>query len=389
MYSNAIESDELFVPNEKLEIEEWVGDIQPMLTQPTKNSFIRVKYHWSENPDRDLAWYEEQKKELNFDRRKINQELDLLFVGGSNCIFDDETLRKFIPINRQSQIDVANQVKIDLYDNINNQDYYLVGVDTASSIKGAFNAIEIFSYKDFSQVAEANVRLGSLYKYGEVVDSLFRWLYQQVGQRIILCIENNSIGKTIVEHLLYHVRDFNYMPFIYKDLKKKDMPGMNVDTSEYEYGINTNSRTKELMVSLLYDYVKDQPQCLKSQDFIAQMSTIQRTNRGTISSTSFSDMFMAASFCAYVRKMTVLEILPLLNFSNDQIQQNFFNSIKTAAEMMNTKLLISDSQKPGSFLDNMVIRSVQEDNMITQEAHNKKDGIFGDDWRVYMPIMNE
>jgi len=40
-----------------------------------------------------------------------------------------------------------------------------------------------------------NVRLGSLVKYGEVIDDLFKWLYKIVGQRILLGIENNSIGK--------------------------------------------------------------------------------------------------------------------------------------------------------------------------------------------------
>ena len=51
-------------------------------------------------------------------------------------------------------------------------------------------------------------------------------------------------------------------------------------------------------------------------------------------------MFMAACFCAYVRKMTILQILPLLDYSNAQISQNFFSNIKSAAEMMNTKLII-------------------------------------------------
>ena len=383
MYTNSIESDDLFVKSEDDGLEDWVENYESIMSQPSKNSFIRVKYHWSENPDKDLTWYEQQKKELNFDRRKINQELDLLFVGGSNCIFDDETLEKFVFINKINQIDLANQVKLDVYDTINPQDYYLIGVDTASSMKGAFNAIEVFSYRDFNQFAESNVRLGSLMKYGETVDSLFRWLYSLVGPRIILCIENNSIGKAVIEHLLYHVTDFNYMSYIWKDLKKRDIPGSNIDTSGYEYGINTNPRTKELMVSLVYDYIRERPDRLKSQDLIAQMSTIQRTNRGTISSTSYSDMFMSVSFCAYVRRMTYLEIMPLLNFSNDQIQLNFFNSVKSVAEMMNTKLLIKDK------IDQTIYPNVtrQEDDKFNEEIQHSKDKILEDDWRVYMPMF--
>jgi hypothetical protein len=392
MHERAVVSDDLFVSNSDGEAEDWMDNADEIVDDPSKNSFIRVRYHWSENPIRTKEWYETQKKELNFDQRRINQELDLLFVGGTDCIFDDETLQKFVYINKAAAIDLANQVKFDTFTtDFNPKDYYLIGVDTASSIKGAFNAIEVFSYKDFEQIGEANVRLGSLTKYGEVVHSLFQWLYKIVGSRIILCIENNSIGKAIVEHLLYHVKDFNYIPHIYKDLKKSEIPGQNIDMNEHEYGINTNTRTKELMVSLLYDALKDTPSRIKSQDLIGQMSAIQRSNRGTIRSSGFSDMFMACCFCAYVRKMTELQILPLLDFSNVQISQNFFNTIKSTAEMMNTKLIIGSENKNqiSEFITRP--RTVQEDDALTQQFQQesrKQETIQGEDWRMFMPIMS-
>ena len=80
-------------------------------------------------------------------------------------------------------------------------DYYLIGVDTASGSSGlaAYNAIEVYSYRDFVQVAEANFKLGHLLKYGEIIDAIFRYFRSLVGDRIILCIENNSIGKAPIE----------------------------------------------------------------------------------------------------------------------------------------------------------------------------------------------
>ena len=287
---------------------------------------------------------------------------------------------------------MKHQTKLDIFQtNFDLKDYYLIGVDTASSIKGAFNAIEVFTYKDFQQVGEMNVRLGSLMKYGEVVDDLFKWLYTIVGQRIKLCIENNSIGKAIVEHLLYHVKDFNYMPHIYKDLKKSEIPGQAIDMREHEYGITTHANSKNLMVSLLYDLLKEEPSRLKSQDLIAQMSSIQRSNRGIIKSSGYSDMFMSACFCAYVRKMTELEILPLLSFSNVQISQDFFNSIKSAANMMNTKLIIQSDNKNQVSEFTTRPRTVQEDDAITQQFYQQektKETIQGEDWRAFMPIIS-
>jgi len=393
MYDRAIESDNLFVMNKDTGIEEWSDSCDEIVNDASKNSFIRIKYHWSEDPTKDLEWYEKQKKELNFNQRKINQELDLLFVGGDNCIFDDDTLQRLVFVNRDSVIDLKHQTKLDLFtSNFDQKDYYLIGIDTASSIKGAFNSIEIFSYKDFNQIGEMNVRLGSLVKYGEVIDDLFKWLYKIVGQRILLGIENNSIGKAIIEHLLYHVNDFNYIPYIYKDLRKSEIPGQMIDMTGHEYGINTNTRTKELMVSLFYDAVIENPSRIKSQGLIGQMSAVQRSNRGTIRSNTFSDMFMAACFCAYVRKMTQLQIMPLLDYSNAQISQNFFSSIKTAAEMMNTKLIIQADNKRQV---NQIIekpRTVQEDDMLTQQYQQQLKTNTGDtivdDWRTLMPIIS-
>lgn len=143
------------------------------------------------------------------------------------------------------------------------------------------------------------------------------------------------------------------------------------------------------MVSMLYDYIKESPEALKSQDFITQLSAIQRTNRGTIRTSGFSDMFMAASFCAYVRHATTLEILPLLGFTNTQIQENFFNVVKTAAEMMNTKLVLRDGinpTNPGFFTDRP--RTVEEDFMVSNQFNQQNEQIAGDDWRVFMPTFS-
>lgn len=392
MYDKAIESDNLFVTDPESRMEDWADDVEEVITDTSKNSFIRVRYHWSEDPTKDMAWYERQKKELNFNTRQINQELDLIFVGGTDCIFDDETLQNFNHVPRAYVVDLANQSKLDIFQpEFDPKDYYLVGVDTASSIKGAFNAIEIFSYKNFTQVAEMNIRLGSLTKYGEVVDSLFKWLYKIVGTRIILCIENNSIGKAIVEHLLYHVADFNYLPFIYKDLRRSEIPGQSIDMQNHEYGINTNVRSKELMVSLLYDLLKEDPRRLKSQDLIAQMSSIQKSNRGVIKSSGYSDMFMASCFCAYVRKMSELQILPQLDYSSVQISQNFFQSIKSTAELMNTKLIIQSDNK--NQVSGVVTqpKTVREDEALTHQYSqdtSADETIQGEDWRIFMPTFS-
>ena len=332
-YKNAIDSDEIFVQTFD-GYENWRDEklVQQKLLDSSKNSFIRVKFHWSEDPTKNQEWYEEQCRELD-DERMVNQELDLIFVGSTNCIFSDKIISSFKSRNYKLINFPRDQVDMKIFkDELDPLDFYIVGVDTASSIAGAFNAIEIFSFKNFEQVGEINVKLGSLTKYAELVEDVFQWLYGKVGERIILAIENNSIGKAIIENILYKpiYNKFNYSPFIYKEKDKK------------EYGINTNTKTKELMVSLLYQEIKENPHIIKSEDLINQLSTIERSNRGTISSTSYSDMFMASCFCAFTRKQKSLDIMPLLSFTSQDLNNQFLEEVKSVAKFSDPKTKLKE-----------------------------------------------
>jgi len=148
------------------------------------------------------------------------------------------------------------------------------------------------------------------------------------GGNIIIAIENNSIGKVIVEDVM--MTDLVYKLYYEKD--EVDKKG-NVN----KYGINTNVRTKDLMVAELYGFVNGGPQFFHSQNLVDQLHAIERNNAGQITSSSYTDAFMAACFCAYTRKMKTLEILPLLSYSNDEVQKEYLNTMENLIEMSSGK----------------------------------------------------
>jgi len=71
--------------------------LELMHSNDNKNNFVRFRIHWSET-NKNEEWYKQQVKELNFNYRKVSQELDLVFLGSSNAVFPDEVLKEFIPI---------------------------------------------------------------------------------------------------------------------------------------------------------------------------------------------------------------------------------------------------------------------------------------------------
>ena len=85
MYQFSVNAEDVFDDDDL-----FILEANEITNNPERNGFVRIKYHWSEDPTKDKKWYVDQCRELNFDKRMINQELDLLFIGGTGCIFDDE-----------------------------------------------------------------------------------------------------------------------------------------------------------------------------------------------------------------------------------------------------------------------------------------------------------
>jgi len=339
-WTNGVESDDLFVENSETGLENWNPDvvIDDAVRDPSKNTFVRVRYHWSEDPTKTEEWYQEQCQELS-DQRKVNQELDLLFVGTTQCIFDDETLAAFTSSKPVMTLPCPHHSRLDIYTNVlDKSDYYIIGCDTAQSLTGAYCAIEIYGFRKFNQIAEMNNKFGSYTNFGEVIHFVFQWLFAQVGERIILTIENNTIGQAPIEYLTRHITTFNYLPFLERDIDKTG------DLKD-ELGVKTTGLTKPLMVGCLIECINENITGFKSQNLINQFGAIEKTNSGSIRSKSHTDLFMGSSFCAFTRHRRAMEIMPMVQFTNMEIQNRLLETIKTAASVASPKDYIAFKQK--------------------------------------------
>ncbi len=193
-WQGAVDEKLIYDSNGKL-----IENYKESLEDPTKNTYVKVKYHWSEDPTKDEDWYQKQCQEIS-DQRAINQELDLIFVGTQYCIFDDKTLAGFKRKKPVDSLYTPHNATLNIYSkDFNQYDYYLIGADTAESLQGAYCAIQVFTFHKFNQVAELQYRYGSYNAFGKDIDFTFRWLLKQVGiDNIILCVENNTIGRKYV-----------------------------------------------------------------------------------------------------------------------------------------------------------------------------------------------
>ena len=324
-YVNAIDSNLLFDPNTGM----WLPDIDKnkIINESNSNRYIKIKYHWSEDPTKTQKWYEDQCAEIA-DQRTINQELDLVFIGSTNCVFTDEILATFKSTNIVSKVLTPNLATLEIFiDQLDPNDYYLIGCDTAESLLGNYCVIEIYSFKDFHQIAELQFKYGSYTKFGQDIDFVFRWLMKKINnniQNIILCNENNSIGRAPIEYLFNNIKDINYELYMYKDNGK-------------DLGIKTTGMSKSLMVGCFMQELNENPNIVKSQKLIDQLSGIEKTNSGTFKSHGYDDLFMASCFCALTRSKKYMEIGPLLNSDSKKDIQNHYKSIAALINTFNPK----------------------------------------------------
>jgi len=361
MHQFAVNANDIFDSNDL-----FIPEADEIINNPERNGFVRIRYHWSEDPTKSQEWYADQCRELNFDQRMINQELDLLFIGATGCIFEDDFLSSLEETSIVQRIRMPHQTFLNLFvEEIDANDFILISVDTAKSLIGDFNAIEVFTYLNFYQIAEYFGKLGSLTKYSDIVKAVTKYFAGINDNKVILCIEENSIGTAVIENL-QNDEDYDYEQFIYSPEPEKRI------------GINTSSKTKPLMISILYDYFVSDSKCVRSSDLINQLHVIERKGGGGIAAQSGKndDLFMASALAAYIRKMSELEILPLIDITKHKnTVDKQINQYRQAIQTLNGPQHIASGNLDVIVKDN----KIEYGDPFLEETQQKQIDVLDDD----------
>ena len=253
----------------------------------------------------------------------------MLFIGSSNCVFSDDFLSDLHPSKPIDQVSTPHLSKLKIFKEFNKKNFYLIGIDSARSLVGDFAVIEVYDYINFEQVAEFSARLGSITKFIEIIKFVLRYIYDQVGDRFLAGIESNAIGGAVIDALADD-EDFDFSPFIYETV--------NAKTNNRQYGIATTAKSKDMMVSLIFEAFNANPSNIHSANLISQLSVIERKANGTVSAASNQkdDLFMASSFCAYIKKLAFLDIEPLIDSAPEEYHIKRENTLIDLIKASNT-----------------------------------------------------
>lgn len=189
------------------------------------------------------------------------------------------------------------------------------------------------------QVGEFFGRLGSLTKFSDIVKDIIEYICNETNNRVLVSIENNSIGSAIIENLEnFSSNSFNYTKYLYVEESQRD---------QYKYGINTNMKTKDQMISIFYDYINGEPKLIKSNELITQLSIIEKRSNGSVSAKfgHHDDLFMASCLCAYAKKKTILDP------TYSTVDKITLSKTRKEEDMLLNSILVSSKLKQSHGLD--------------------------------------
>jgi len=278
------------------------------------SAFRPYKIHWSEIPifKNDPKWYDQQCAILQNNKRKINQELEMKFVGSGNNLFDDdvivvlqETTRHVRPLERRW---IRGKIGVNIendsegfesgwtqqggefirYTHTDKDSKVLIGVDTGSGLgDGDWSTIEVFRFVDMKQIAEFKGKM-AVFDFTTVVKYIAK-LYP----RSILIIENNSYGNQVIEEIL---RDESYEYNMYGEWRGQ------TGHKKFYPGLSTNVKTRPLILDSLYQYIIEDPSIVKSERLALELSgLVDKGNKIQADVGLHDDLAMALGFICYVR----------------------------------------------------------------------------------------
>lgn len=300
----------------------WTEKMYDMNYDPVDDSKNEVLQYVKNNGENGIVYIEYSYKQIGLTdewlREMYNKISNPLVVkreillqrlrGSSQSPFDQEDIEYMVnsihPV--QEELLILEHFRFDIYKTLNRRTPYLIGVDCSTGTNGDNNAITILDPYEVEPVAE--------FKCPYIGETLFEKLLQELIRKYlpmgVLCIERNSVGDGIVDHLMNSPIAQN----LYTD-KGADLVEINMNDNQTvesmlkkrgsikKYtGVYTGTKSREDMMAILMRHVAEFKDKFITRNITEDISRLVRTNSGKIEAGPgfHDDSIMSYLMCLYV-----------------------------------------------------------------------------------------
>ena len=251
------------------------------------NKILYIEYSYSQIGKTE-AWLRDISAKIG-DTLVVRREILLQRLHGSSLSpFDQEDIEYIVEIGKKpiDELWIMEYYKFDVYKKLNPRTPYIIGVDCSTGTNGDNNAITILN----PYTLEPDAEFECSYIGETLFERLLTMLVTEILPRGVLCIERNSVGDSIIDHLMNGpARDRLYFDKA-KDLVENNSTAMGTIESVLKrqasiksyYGVYTSPKSRDDMVAILARHVNEYKDKFVTKNIIRDLSRLVRTSSGKI-----------------------------------------------------------------------------------------------------------
>jgi hypothetical protein len=287
------------------------------------NGFVPFKAFWYNVPGRDEEW--KKKTIAKIGQRMFDQEYDCKFLGSAGTLLDSKSLENLF---HKTAIQTHYNHDMKIYEMPKKDHVYVLCADSSEGKEQNYHAFSIIDVTEqpYQQVATYRNNKISYLIYPDVI--LFA--ANMYGPEICLVIENNSIGHTIIDTLIYDL--------------EADVITFNSNLKEL--GLRTTTRTKRMGATTLKTLMEDNKLLIFDFDTIDELFNfilVGKTYKANEGHTD--DLVMGLVFFAYMTTTTFFKEFALSGHGlRKKLYEDRANELK---EMEPPEIIICG--QPGSY----------------------------------------
>lgn len=216
--------------------------------------------------------------------------------GSSTSPYPREDIDFIIDVSKKpiKTIMLKEYYQFDIYEELQKNVPYIVGVDCSTGTVGDNNAITVLNPYTCQPVAEFECSYIGETMYENIIKELVR----KYIPKAIVCIERNSVGDGIIDHLMYSPIAQNLYFDKARDLQDDKMKEFETTESMLKhnakkktfYGVYTSGNSRETMFKILANHVSQYKENFVTQNIVRDLSRLVMKPSGKIEAqTGFHD----------------------------------------------------------------------------------------------------
>lgn len=233
-------------------------------TELGKNGFYPYKAIWSQHPDRDEVWANEERSRVGVERFEREHECKFL-------IFDETLINSISLAGLEGTEPTMKMGQARWYKLVNPMSTYVVSLDPSLGTGGDYAAIQVLEVPSMQQVAEWHHNMTPVQSQARILKDILKYIDDRcqesgMSSNIYYSVENNTVGEAALVAINEIGEESFPGLFLSEPIKKGHV-------RRFRKGFNTTHSAKINACAKLKQLVESKQIKLHSKSLISELKT--------------------------------------------------------------------------------------------------------------------